>query len=261
MAERGDGIAGVLRRLVYRVHFVLASAFGGIVFVLISLAAFLVAVAGFPEAGVMVFVRAWGAIMMFVLGWRIDLEGFSIFESTSPAVVIANHQSALDTATWGSFFPRGNVAVGKKEIAKIPFFGWLWRATNNILVDRKNPQSARESLALAARRIRDEKLTVWILPEGHRGQGAEMLPFKKGAFHLAIAAQVPVIPMATEPMGTVLDASRWMARPGTIRIRVLPPIPTAGMTEKDVEKLLQTSREALDRVRRDLTATARTRIG
>ena len=105
------------------------------------------------------------------------------------------------------------------------------------------------------------KLSVWVLPEGHLNTEAEMLPFKKGAFHLAIAAQVPVIPFATSPMWTVLDAHRWMVRPGVVRVRFMDPIPTEGMTEADVDRLSLAAREAIDGARADFLRTAGPRIG
>ena len=102
---------------------------------------------------------------------------------------------------------------------------------------------------------------MWVLPEGHRNTEPEMLPFKKGAFHLAIAAQVPVIPFATSPMWTVLDAHRWMVRPGVVRVRFMDPIPTEGMTEADVDRLSLAAREAIDGARADFLRTAGPRIG
>ena len=125
-------------------------------------------------------------------------------------------------------------------------FGWLWKVSKHILIDRSNAIAARESLRAAAERIRTESLSVWVLPEGHRNAKPEMLPFKKGAFHLAIAAQVPVIPFATSPMWTVLDAHRWMVRPGVVRVRFMDPIPTAGMTDADVDRLSLAARAAIE---------------
>ena len=118
-----------------------------------------------------------------------------------------------------AFFPDSTVIIGKKEIRHIPIFGWLFRATGNILIDRQDAAKARTSIAEAARRIQREGWRVWMAPEGHRNQGPEMLPFKKGAFHLAIAAQVPVVPFVVGPLAAVLDARRLLLRPGRIRVK------------------------------------------
>lgn len=256
------GAAGVLRRLVYRTHFALACVFGGLsFFVLATLALLHYALFRNGERAAMVWIRGFGVAMTRFLGWRVQVENLDTVRDASGSVVVGNHQSNLDIATWATFFPRRSVAVGKKEIEKIPVFGWLWRVSKNVLIDRSNPEKAKESLAAAAERIRNEGLNVWVLPEGHRNSSPEMLPFKKGAFHLAIAAQVPVIPFATSPMGTVLDARRWLVRPGLVRVRVLAPISTEGMTEADLERLLQASRASIDGARRDLIATAGLPIG
>jgi lysophosphatidate acyltransferase len=262
MPSESAGPGGALRRAAYHVHFVVACLLGGFLFFVLAAAA-LVHYALFRngESAALVWIRGWAATMTRVLGWRVAVEDLDTLHATSPAVVVGNHQSNLDTVPWASFFPRRSVAVGKKEILKVPFFGWLWKATNNILIDRSNSESARRSIAEAAARIRDERLNVWILPEGHRNDKPEMLPFKKGAFHLAIAAQVPILPFVTSPMWEHLDAERWMVRPGTVTVRFLPPIATEGMTEADVDRLSLAAREAIEAQRQVFNRRAGLRIG
>ncbi len=261
MPPLSTGRGGALRRLRYRAHFVVASAIGGLLFFFLAAAA-LVHYALFRdgEKAAFVWIRGWDVVMTRVLGWRVVVEGRDLLRATSPAVVVGNHQSNLDTVTWATFFPPRSVAVGKKEILKVPFFGWLWKATHNILIDRSDPERARRSIAEAAARIRSERLNVWILPEGHRNLAPEMLPFKKGAFHLAIAAQVPVLPFVTSPMWEHLDAQRWLVRPGTVTVRFLLSIPTEGMTEADVDRLLLATREAIEAQRQEFFRTAGPRI-
>ncbi|MGA7992504.1 MAG: lysophospholipid acyltransferase family protein [Thermoanaerobaculia bacterium] len=262
MPSPAGGFGGVSRGLGYRAWFLLACAVGGLAFVgFAALALLYYAFSRNGEKAAMLWIRSFGFVMTRFLFWRVVVENISILHATQPAVVVGNHQSNLDIATWATFFPYRSVAVGKKEILKIPVFGWLWKATNNILIDRSNAIAARESLAAAAERIRTEKLSVWVLPEGHRNAKPEMLPFKKGAFHLAIAAQVPVVPFATSPMWTVLDAKRWIVRPGVVRVRFLPPIPTEGMTSDDADRLSLAAREAIEEARQDFLKTAGPRIG
>ncbi len=262
MPSPSGGPGGFLRHLVYRVWFVLACAVGGLSFVGFAVVALIhYALFRNGQKAAMVWIRSFGFVMTRFLFWKVEVENRATMLDTRPAVVVGNHQSNLDIATWATFFPDRSVAVGKKEILKIPVFGWLWKVSTHILIDRSNAIAARESLRAAAERIRSEDLSVWVLPEGHRNAGPEMLPFKKGAFHLAIAAQVPVVPFATSPMWEVLDAHRWMVRPGTVRVRFLPPIPTAGMTDDDVERLSLAAREAIEGARRDFLKSAGPRIG
>jgi len=262
MPASTDGPGGLLRRLAYRVWFVPACILGVVAFVGFAVVALLhYALFRNGEKAAMVWIRSFAIVMTRFLGWKVVTENVEVLATTRPAVVVGNHQSNLDIATWGTFFPYRSVAVGKKEILKIPVFGMLWKVSKHILVDRSNAIRARESLAAAAERIKTEKLSVWVLPEGHRNTKPEMLPFKKGAFHLAIAAQVPVIPFATSPMWTVLDAHRWMVRPGTVRVRFMDPIPTAGMTDADVDRLSLAARAAIDGARQDFLRAAGPRIG
>jgi 1-acyl-sn-glycerol-3-phosphate acyltransferase len=85
---------------------------------------------------------------------------------------------------------------------------------------------------------------------------ADMLPFKKGVFHLAVAAQYPILPLAVSPLSSVIDARRWAVRPGTIRLRVLPSVPTAGLAPADVPALMSRVRELLETEQRALAAQA-----
>ena len=258
-----SGPGGFLRRLRYRIHFVAACLVGGFFFVTLSLmAVFRIAVLKRHRQIVMDrWIHPWFRIMSATLGWEMPVEGEERFETSRPAVVVVNHQSNLDIVLWARFFPAATVVVGKKQIRKIPIFGYIFQGTRNILIDRENAEKARQSLQDAAQRIRSERLNVWMAPEGHRNLGMEMLPFKKGAFHLAIAAQVPVLPVLVGPVWTVFDAGRWLTRPGTIRTRVLEPIPTAGLTEQDVDAFTRRVRATMDAARRDLIAEAGPRIG
>jgi lysophosphatidate acyltransferase len=255
--EAGPEGSGLLRRFHYRLRFVGGSIVGVSLFVgLSSLALFrLVALKWDRDRAVRRWLNGWSRIMCAVLGWTIDVENRERLEASRPAVLVGNHQSNLDAVIWASFYPDATVAVGKKEIRRIPIFGWLFQVTNNILIDREDPQKARASIQDAAERIRRERLNVFMAPEGHRNMGPEMLPFKKGSFHLALAAQVPIVPFVTGPIWTLLDSKRWRIRPGRIRVKVLEPISTEGLMEADVETLLLKVRTAMDAARSDLIAT------
>jgi 1-acyl-sn-glycerol-3-phosphate acyltransferase len=180
--------------------------------------------------------------------------------ANAPAVWMVRHQSNLDVVTLGGIYPPRTVVIGKKQIAKIPVFGWFYRATGNVLLDRGDLSRAIASIRAAAERVRRERISVWVFPEGHRNQGAKLLPFKKGVFHLAVEAQVPIVPIVTEPMNTIIDGHRWMARPGRFRVRVLPPIPTAGLTGEDVEPLMETVRARMQEAQDELAETSRAPI-
>ena len=185
-----------------------------------------------------------------MMGWSIEVENRDWLEAFRPCVIVGNHQSFLDVVTFGSVFPRRTVSAGKREIGRIPIFGWFYRLSGNLIIDRAHARNALESLEQAARTMRDEKIAVWFMPEGHRNRGPELLPFKNGAFRLALAAGAPIVPIVAEPLTVVCDTSRHLARPGRMRMRVLPPVPTEGLDTKELPALVFTVRsrmqEALD---------------
>jgi 1-acyl-sn-glycerol-3-phosphate acyltransferase len=189
------------------------------------------------------------------MGWRMDVANRERLDAHRPCVVIANHQSFLDVVTFGSIFPQRTVSAGKREIGRIPVFGWFYRLSGNLVLDRGNPRDARDSLDAAARTIRGENVSVWFMPEGHRNQGPELLPFKSGAFRLALAAGVPIVPVVAEPLGVIADTERQLARPGTLRITVLEPIPTDSPAAGTLPELVAATRARmqaeLDRLRRE----------
>ena len=180
-----------------------------------------------------------------LMGWRIEVENRNLLDDARPCVFVANHQSFLDVVTFGSIFPRRTVSAGKREIGRIPIFGWFYRLSGNLIIDRANPRGARDSLEEAARTIRDERVSVWFMPEGHRNTGRELLPFKTGAFRLALAARVPVVPIVAEPLGVIADTTRRLARPGVLRIKVLQPVPTDTPDQRSVSELAATVRSRM----------------
>jgi 1-acyl-sn-glycerol-3-phosphate acyltransferase len=247
----------LLRRCVYTLHFVAASIAGALLLPVVSAAALAVALARGPNGHAAVFAaRTYSRLMQGVLGWRIETEGLERFGEVSPSVVMVRHQSNLDVIVAGEVFPPGAIAIGKKQLEWIPLFGWLWKATGNVLLDRRNTSVAMDGIRRAAGSAKAVGVSVWVAPEGHRNMGREMLPFKKGVFHLAIEAQFPILPVAVSPLSAVLDARRWALRPGTVRLRVLPPVPTEGLGPGDLAGLMERVRGALAKAQADLAAGA-----
>ncbi len=244
-----------LRRCVYALHFFAASIVGGLLLLAVSASALAIALFRGPKGHAAVFAaRTYSRAMQKVLGWRIETEGTDRFAEVTPSVVMARHQSNLDVIVYGEVFPPGAIAIGKKELERIPLFGLLWTATGNVLLDRKSVPAAMAAIRAAAQAAKAVGVSVWVAPEGHRNMGSEMLPFKKGVFHLALGAQFPILPIAVSPLSTVLDARRWAVRPGTIRLRVLPPVPTAGLGPDALPRLMARVRADLDAAQRELAS-------
>ncbi|KFZ36825.1 acyl-phosphate glycerol 3-phosphate acyltransferase [Shewanella mangrovi] len=159
-----------------------------------------------------------------------------------PCIFVANHQNNYDLFTHSNVMVPGTVTLGKRSILWIPLFGLIYWLSGNIMINRKNRATAVETLSKTAQRIRDEKLSVWIFPEGTRSRGRGILPFKSGAFHTAITAGVPLVPVVASCQGDI-RLNRW--RNGKVIIEVLAPIDTNKLTAADAKHLAATTHQQM----------------
>jgi 1-acyl-sn-glycerol-3-phosphate acyltransferase len=184
---------------------------------------------------------AWG--LRRITRIRIEVEGAPELDKFQPCIYIGNHQDNFDVYIFGSIFPRRTIVVGKRELIWVPFFNLFFYAAGNIFIDRKRHSRALDGIRDAGWKIREKGVSVMILPEGTRNKsGVGLLPFKKGAFHLAIEAGLPLVPIVASPVREVLDYRQRRITPGVIRLRVLEPIPTKGLRAADVPRLLEEGR-------------------
>lgn len=118
-----------------------------------------------------------------------------------------------------------------------------------IFINRTSSKDARAALAGAVERMHSEKMSVLMFPEGTRSyyDKPDMLPFRKGAFHLAIQAQVPVVPVVVANYSNVLNLKRKSFKSGTVPVSILKPIETKGMTKDDVENLMGEVRSVMEK--------------
>ncbi len=124
----------------------------------------------------------------------------------------------------------------------IPLFGQLYWITGNILIDRANRSKAVGTIGQVVDKIKKNKVSVWMFPEGTRSRGRGLLPFKTGAFHAAIGAQVPIVPIVCSSTDKV-KLNRWDN--GVVIVEVMKPIATVGLEKEDVRKLLTQSRKMM----------------
>jgi 1-acyl-sn-glycerol-3-phosphate acyltransferase len=186
------------------------------------------------------YARVLSRLTRAALGLHLHVVGREHLESHQPCVILANHQSNLDIPIFGALLPERTVVVAKKEIVRIPFVGWLAVKTGNLLIDRSDREQAVGQLQSAAAEMRRRRVSVWVFPEGTRGrEPGRLLPFKKGAFRLALAAGVPLVPIVLEPLRPKVDFRRGRLRPGTLEIRILEPIAVDGLAEDDLEPLME----------------------
>ena len=182
-----------------------------------------------------------GELGSMLAGVRLDVLGAEHLD-TRPAVFLFNHQSQLDVLILAKLLRGGFTGVAKKELANTPGFGLAFRLADVAFVDRGNPAQARQALVPAVQKLKDG-ISLVIAPEGTRSATPALGPFKKGAFHVAMQAGVPIVPIVIRNSGELMWRSATTIRAGIVQIAVLPPVPTAGWTVKQLDKHVQKVRE------------------
>lgn len=172
---------------------------------------------------------------------------------TVPMVCVANHESFVDIFLL-SHLPWEMKWMSKIELFRLPVMGWALRLAGDIPVDRGDRRSGVLALR-RAREILDGGCPVLIFAEGTRAPTDELLPFKEGAFRLAIDAQVPVLPLAVSGSRSALRKHDWKTHPSHAVVEVLEPIPTTGLTPADVSALTERVRAAIAAARAPRLAT------
>lgn len=172
-------------------------------------------------------------------GMQVSVKGSERLDPKQTYVFISNHRSYLDTATLFISTGRRLGLLAKKELLKVPILGVGMGFVNIMAIDRSNSERARETVASATARIRSG-ISFGVFAEGTRAKPGEFLPFKKGAFYMAVAAGVPIVPVAVKNTDVLMGKGTGRARPGTIEMVMLAPVPTTGLSsDEDVQQLVE----------------------
>jgi len=184
----------------------------------------------------------WGELATSLAGIDLRVEGEKYLWSHRPAVFIFNHQSALDAVLMIKLLRRDLTAVGKKEIRRNPIFGPVLAAAGMVFIDRADRTRAIEALAPAVSALREGRSLV-IAPEGTRSPTPRLGRFKKGAFHMAMQAGVPIVPVVFRNVLDALPKNAFVVRPATIEALVLPPIDTSDWTKETLDDEISAIRD------------------
>lgn len=182
----------------------------------------------------------WGArTWLRACGARVKVIGLENLAADRQYVFISNHRSYLDTASLYAYCGKRVGLVAKRELLKIPIFGYGMGIANVIAIDRSNPEKARQSME-RARQVMDSGYSFGVFAEGTRAMPGELLPFKKGAFHLAFQTDAAIVPVAFKHTDMMMGKRRGVAYPGEIEMVLMPPIETKGLDiEKDLMPVLK----------------------
>lgn len=177
----------------------------------------------------------WFGRLHPLFGLKVEYRFPNSINKLSSAIYIGNHQNNYDMVTISYMVRPRTVSVGKKSLIWVPFFGILYWITGNIFLDRENRTKAHSTMAQLAHRINEDNLSIWMFPEGTRSRGRGLLPFKTGAFHAAISAGVPIIPVVCSTTHNKINLNRW--NNGIVICEMLDPIDVSGYSKDNVRDL------------------------
>jgi len=186
-----------------------------------------------------------------ILGMERPLYGAEQMPKDRPTVIIANHQQNDDLFVLADLLPPRAVAVGKSSLLWVPFFGQVFWLGGNVILNRGRSTRAVAAMRTASDAITRERKSIWVFPEGTRSRGRGLGSFKKGAFHMAVAAGAPITMVCA---GEYHGKSRgWTGRRDPVPVRILPPIETGGLTNDDIPELMQQCHRKMQKAISELT--------
>jgi len=225
---------------------VLAALALGIVTPLCAIPLILISVLTSSDAPAWHIARVWALVTRKFMGLTFSIQGSEKVVPGVSYIVTPNHQSNTDILALIVTLPLRFRWVVKRELLRIPFFGWALGRTGAISLDRSNPREAVQKLNAAKDKLKGG-WSVLIYPEGTRSPDANLLPFKKGPFMLAVQTGIPILPVTCNGAFRIMPKRNLWLRPGHITVTISDPIATKGLTESDVPELMDRTRKAIER--------------
>jgi 1-acyl-sn-glycerol-3-phosphate acyltransferase len=184
--------------------------------------------------------------------WHFRWSGTPPADPRRPYVVVSNHESFADILLI-SHLPWEMKWLSKAELFRVPLVGWMMQLAGDVPVKRGFGPSAVEAMRACRERL-SQRVSVMIFPEGTRSPRGDLLPFKDGAFRLAIEAGVPVLPLVVAGTRTALPKRGFIMRPARAEVHILDPVETSGMTVEDAGRLRDQVRGIIEQARTELNA-------
>lgn len=192
-------------------------------------------VRGDAEETMQAAVAGGNEIGLELAGVHVDvLDGEEYLTSARPCVFVFNHQSKLDLPVLIHLVRSNATGVAKKEIQRLPLFGPILDAAGLVFVDRADAGKAISQLEPAVRKLREDGASLVVAPEGTRSATPRIGRFKKGPFHIAMQAGVPVVPVVLRNTGELMWRGAQLIKPGTVEVKVLPPVDTTQWQAEDI---------------------------
>jgi lysophosphatidate acyltransferase len=180
--------------------------------------------------------RPMARVVLRLAGIRLKIEGR---RPQGRAIYVMNHTGASDPFVAMILSPTGCCGIAKTEIAWTPFFGQAYWLSGHLLVNRSDSASAVSAFRALVPVVDRHRLSVWLWPEGTVAHDGQLLPFKRGFVHLAIATGLPVVPIVAHGAHNLWPTRTMTLRPGELRVEILEPIDTSEWTEEEVDQRAQ----------------------
>ncbi len=201
------------------------------------------------------YARIWSRMVFGVSGVTREANTPPGYDPDRPVIYMSNHESTFDIQALFSSIPGPVRMLAKKELLFVPILGWSMWMAGFVFIDRARRGEAIGSLKRAAKQVRGGKSIV-IFPEGTRSDGSGLLPFKRGGFHLAVEAGVPVVPVGIAGTAKVLPTQVLRPRGGKVVVLFGEPITVDTAADKARERLMRQVRASIE----GLVAEARRRV-
>ncbi|GAB7349807.1 hypothetical protein MBLNU459_g0518t1 [Dothideomycetes sp. NU459] len=196
---------------------------------------------GYGGLGQWTTARSFKWVMWALVGVEFVVEDRAGALARRPVVFVGNHQTEMDVLMLGCMFPPYCSVTAKSSLKYVPFLGQFMSLSKTVFINRSSRTASLAAFSSAVDTMHSDRQSVFIFPEGTRSYASTptLLPFKKGAFHLAVQAQVPIVPVVCANYSNVLDVKRKIFNSGSIPVSILAPVETAGLAKDDVDGLVE----------------------